>query len=353
MTVAEEIDVLRKAYGADVLVLGHHYQDSEIVKHCDAVGDSLELSRIAAASTAKRIVFCGVRFMAETADILAHGVAGEDFGREVYQPAPTAGCPMAEMATAEALEAAWKRITAADPKATYIPIVYVNSTAEVKAFCGRHGGSACTSGNGKMVVKHFLDKGCKIFFAPDQHLCTNIMRELGYPQDAVALWRRALSARDTQLTGGLTDEQIRSATLIAWDGCCPIHAGFTNEDIAKARAKYPTARLLIHPEAPSPVTAKADIAGSTKAIIDVIQNAPSGGTYVIGTEDHLVRRLMMTHTDLRIAPIRPIVCEDMGLTTLDDLLETLRDFPASKRVSVEAALIPDARACVERMLALG
>ncbi len=345
MMTASKIDALRAQYSAEVLILGHHYQDAAIVAHCDAVGDSLELSRLAAASRAKRIIFCGVRFMAETADILVHGADGADLGREVYQPSPIAGCPMADMASGEALEHAWAQIASAADE-TVVPIVYVNSTADVKAFCGRHGGSACTSGNGHRVVKHFLDQGCKIFFAPDQHLCTNILRELGYPPEAVLLWRRDLP------DGGVTAEQIRAAKLIAWDGCCPIHAGYTTEDIVKARAAHPQATLLIHPEAPSPVAVQADVTGSTKAIIDVIKGAAPGGDYLIGTEDHLVQRLIATHPELKINALRPIVCEDMGKTTLDELLETLQDFPTAKRVSVEAAYIPDARACVERMLAL-
>lgn len=349
MTVAETaaaIDAIRRGQGDDLLILGHHYQDSAVVAHCDAVGDSLELSRIAAASKANRIVFCGVRFMAETADILVRGPRGEDLGRRVYQPAPSAGCPMADMASADALEAAWAQIAAADPDSRWVPIVYVNSTADVKAFCGRHGGSACTSGNGLRVLRRFLDQGAKILFAPDQHLCANILRTLGYPEDSHALWQRELP------DGGLTPDAIRRSRVIAWSGCCPIHAGFTSEDVAAARAVAPGATLLIHPEAPSPVAAQAEMAGSTKEIIAAVEAAAPGGSYLIGTEQHLVERLTADHPGLTIRPLRPIVCEDMGKTTLDDLLTTLRDWPESRRVTVDPALVPDARACVERMLAL-
>ena len=335
-----EIDRIRAEWGERLLILGHHYQTSEIVAHCDAVGDSLELSRLAAQSHAERIVFCGVRFMAETADILSRGA-----DRSVWLPAPKAGCPMADMATAAALEAAWERLTAAAPKAKWVPIVYVNSSAEVKAFCGRHGGSACTSGNGRRVVEHFLAQGCRILFAPDQHLCTNIMRELGR-EDEVALWRRALP------DGGLAPERIKAATLVAWDGCCPIHAGFTPGDVAQARASNPGADLLIHPEAPSHVAAKAEHTGSTKGIIEAVARAEAGSALIIGTEDRLVQRLAAANPHLRISPLRPILCQDMGRTTPETLLRTLTEWPEANRVRVEDALVPDARACVDRMLAL-
>ncbi len=343
-SVADSIQQLRHQWGDALLILGHHYQDSSIIPFCDAVGDSLELSRIAAASNAKRIVFCGVRFMAETADVLSRSLTGQDNGRRVYQPAPAAGCPMADMASADALEVAWDVLTSTAPQKKWVPIVYVNSSADVKAFCGRHGGSACTSGNGHAIVKHYLSQGYNILFAPDQHLCSNIMRELGYPTDAVKLWRR------TCPRGGLTDIEIQSATLIAWDGCCPIHASYTQLDIAEARARLPQAQVLIHPEAPSLVAAQADKAGSTKGIIDVIQSATAGQQFLIGTEDHLVRRLMAANPQLTIQPIRPIVCEDMGLTTLEQLLNVLQVWPEEALVRVDDSLVSDARLCVQRML---
>ncbi len=342
---AAEIQTLRRHWGERLLILGHHYQDSSVVALCDAVGDSLELARIAAASKAERIIFCGVRFMAETADVLTRALDSTDNGRRVYQPAPEAGCPMADMATAEALEAAWATLTAAD-EAAWVPVVYVNSSAEVKAFCGRHGGAACTSGNGRHVVKHFLDRGHKILFAPDQHLCTNILRELGYPPEAVALWRRALP------NGGLTPEAIRTAELIAWDGCCPIHAGYTEADLNAARAAHPTAKILIHPEAPSPVAAQADATGSTKAIIEAVTQAAPNDQILVGTEQHLVDRLAATYPELGIHPLRPIVCKDMGETTPARLLRVLREWPEDCLVRVPQSLIADARCCVERMLAL-
>lgn len=344
--LVSEINRLRAEAGDKILILGHHYQDSAVVQICDAVGDSLELSRIAAASSAEKIIFCGVKFMAETADILSRGSAGEPIGRSVYLPAPQAGCPMADMAAADALEAAFAQLTAADPEATWIPVVYVNSTADVKAFCGRHGGSACTSGNGKVILKHYLDQGAKIFFAPDQHLCTNILHELGYPPEAALLWNRELS------DGGVTAEAVRAAKLVAWNGCCPIHAGYTVGDVEAARALHPGARLLIHPEAPVAVCTLAEETGSTKGIIDEVKAAPAGAKLLVGTEQHLVSRLIETYPQHEIHPLRPIVCDDMGLTTLEQVYTVLTQWPESCRIQVDPALVPDARACVERMLAV-
>lgn len=341
----EKIAAIREAWGDRLLMLGHHYQDSSVVSCCDAVGDSLELSRLAARSNAERIVFCGVRFMAETADILVRDETGRANGRSVWQPAPDAGCPMADMADGKGLEAAWQTLQAALPEVPLTPIVYVNSNAEVKAVCGKHGGSACTSGNGHHVVKHFLALGHRILFAPDQHLCTNIMRELGYPADAVAVWHRDLP------NGGLTDEQMRSARLIAWDGCCPIHASYTTGDVMAARAAHPEAELLIHPEAPSPVAALADRTGSTKNIIDAIHRADLDRAFIVGTEEHLVNRLKQL-PGRKIYSLRPIQCVDMGLTTLEQILHVLETWDDTCRVTVPDELVLDARACVERMLAL-
>ena len=337
----------RAKWGDRLLILGHHYQDAAVVALCDAVGDSLELSRAAAASRAERIVFCGVRFMAETADILARGPAGGDNGRSVWLPAPKAGCPMADMATAEALGTAWARLAEADPKAAWTPVVYVNSTAETKAFCGAHGGMACTSGNARRVLGSLLGEGRKILFAPDQHLCANTARQLGLPPEAVALWHRALP------DGGLTPAAIRAARIVAWDGCCPIHAGYTPGDVAAARAALPGAALLIHPEAPAPVAALAEEVGSTKGIIEAVSRAEPGARLLIGTEDHLVRRLAAGNPALDIRPLRPIVCQDMGRTTPEALLRVLREWPEETLTRVPDALIPPAHACVRRMLAVG
>lgn len=343
--ITDEIRQCKESWGDRLLILGHHYQCSEVVACCDAVGDSLELSRLAADSTAERIVFCGVRFMAETADILSRAEDGRPCGRSVWLPDPGAGCPMADMATEPALEAAWQALSevAGEP---LVPVVYVNSSAEVKAFCGRHGGAACTSGNGRRVVKHFLDQGKRIFFAPDQHLCTNILRELGYPPSAVGLWRRGLEL------GGLSAEQIRAARLIAWDGCCPIHAGYTVQDVSTARAQHLGARLLIHPEAPAAVASLADQTGSTRAIIDAVRRSDENETLLIGTEQHLVDRLARDYPSKTILPLRPIICEDMDRTTPAQLLDLLTRWPEECQVQVPDAIVPDARVCVERMLAL-
>ncbi len=339
-TVIQQIQAIRKAMGEDLVILGHHYQASEILQCADFCGDSLELSRKAAQSTARRIVFCGVRFMAETADILTHG-------RAVYQPAPEAGCPMADMAAGDALERAWQALAALDPATALVPVVYVNSTADVKAFCGRRGGSACTSGNGEAVIRHFLASGARIFFAPDQHLCANIMHDLGYPDSAVALYDPALPG------GGLAPEAFRAARLIAWKGCCPIHCSYKIGDVAEARRRWPGCEIMVHPESPEAVTRAADCHGSTRAIIAwIAAAADTEKTYVIGTEESLVARLAKDNPRLKIRSLRKTLCRDMTLTTPEKLLRVLESWPEEALVRVPDALVPDARLCVERMLAL-
>ncbi len=188
--------------------------------------------------------------------------------------------------------------------------------------------------------------GREALLAPDQHLCANTLRELGYPPEALALWHRDLPQ------GGLTPEAIRRARAIAWDGCCPIHAGYTVNDVALARAEWPHATLLIHPEAPSRVAFQADHTGSTKAIIEAIARAEQGQRFIVGTEQHLVARLTQTYPTLDIHPLRPILCEDMGRTTPQQLLHVLQEWPEACLVRLPDAIIPDARVCVERMLAL-
>ncbi len=341
MTCADKIQHIRKEMGEDLLILAHHYQPNDIMPFVDCTGDSLELSRIAAQSKAKRIVFCGVRFMAETADILVRDAEGFSNDRLVFLPAPEAGCPMADMATADALQAAWHHLRKADPQSKLVPLVYVNSSAQVKAFCGQHHGSSCTSGNGTEVVKHYIDKGYKIFFAPDQYLCSNIMHDLGYGDEVVVRY-----------SPDLTDEAIQNATLIAWPGCCPIHQKYTREDVEAHRAKDPHVQIMVHPESTESVTRAADHHGSTKDIINWIRTVPPTTHCVIGTEQKLVKRLMATYPERKIEPLKPIFCPDMALTTPERLLHVLENWPTETLVHVDDALVKDAKACVEQMLAL-
>lgn len=347
-TIIDRIQAIRRQMGSDLFILGHHYQTSDILKCVDVSGDSLELSRKAAESTAKRIVFCGVRFMAETADILTRDP--DDLSacrRIVYQPAPEAGCPMADMAKEADLEAAWSVLTRLDIETPLVPVVYVNSSAEVKAFCGRHGGSACTSGNGKAVLRHFLDRGMRIFFAPDEHLATNILNDLGYPDEAVVIYD------PEQPNGGLSPEILNQARLVAWKGYCPIHCEFTIADVENARKEWPGCEIMIHPEAPKDVTRACDRHGSTREIIAWINSAAdTEKTYVIGTEYKLVQRLMQEHPELKIHPLRKAVCQDMDYTTPEKLLRVLEEWPDDTIVRIPDRYVADARLCVERMLKL-
>ncbi len=334
-----EIEELRREWGGRILILGHHYQRPEVLRHADCRGDSLELARRAAASDAGRILFCGVRFMAESADILTRP------DQAVHLSEATAGCPMADMADGRAAGQAWERLQRVD--ARWAPVVYVNSTAEVKAFCGRHGGSACTSSNCAQVLRHYLERGLRVFFLPDEHLAANTAHDLGLPDEAVLRYDPALP------DGGLTDEALASATLVVWKGFCHVHTQFSLQQVRSVRESLPEARIIVHPEAPKAVVRAADGHGSTSWIIRAVEDAPAGSTIVIGTERQLVMRLAAEHRSrVRVLALLSSSCPNMARTTEAAVLEGLRDWPAATRVRVPEEIAQDARACLERMLAL-
>lgn len=339
-TTADAIEAIRQDWGERLLILGHHYQRSDVLRHVDLRGDSLELARGAAAHRhAERIVFCGVRFMAETADILTRA------DQAVYMPETTALCPMAEMATAEQLEAAWQRLQSTGGR--WAPVVYVNSTAEVKAFCGRKGGSACTSGNARAVLTHFLEQGQRVLFAPDEHLADNTLHDMGLPDNAFAVYDPALP------NGGLCDADLASVRLVAWKGFCHVHTAFTPAQVARVRASLPEARIIVHPESPREVVRAVDAHGSTAEIIRYVAAAPDGATIVIGTEHHLVARLAAEQAGrVKIFALCPSSCPNMAKTHVAALYELLQNWPDSRRVRVPAAIAGDARLALERMLAL-
>ncbi len=337
--IAQAIETLRRKWGPRVLILGHHYQRPEVLRHADFRGDSLELARKAAASQAERILFCGVRFMAESADILTAP------SQAVHLAEATAGCPMADMADTAAAERAWARLQRVC--SDWTPVVYVNSTADVKAFCGRHGGSACTSGNCDRVLGHYLRQGRRILFLPDEHLATNTAHDLGLPDDAVRVYDPA------QPDGGCTDAQSAGARLVVWKGFCHVHTNFTLQQVRAVREKLPQARIIVHPEAPRAVVRAADAHGSTAQIIRYVEEAPDGATIVVGTERHLVLRLAEEHKDrVQVLALLSSSCPNMARTTAAALLDTLDRWPASTRVHVPEDVAADARVCLERMLAL-
>ncbi len=335
---ADRINNIRAEWGTRLLILGHHYQVSQVLAHVDFRGDSLELARRAAERRdAERIVFCGVRFMAETADILT----GPE--QAVYMPDTTAGCPMADMADEMEIEAAWQRLLRVG--GDWVPIVYVNSSVEVKALCGRLGGSACTSGNAARVLRPELEAGRRILFVPDEHLAVNTLHDLGYPDDAAAVYDPRLP------DGGLSDGDLEGARLVAWKGYCHVHTAFTEDHVRRVRAAHPEARVIVHPESPREVVRAADASGSTSEIIRFVEKAPDGAVIVIGTELHLVRRLAETHARrLRVYALTPSSCPNMAKTRPEALCRLMETWPATQRIRVRDDIARDARLCLERML---
>ena len=336
------IDVLRKEWGARLLILGHHYQDSEVLRHADAIGDSLELARVAArATSAERIVFCGVRFMAESADLLSQG------RRAVYMPAVNAGCPMADMAEITQVERAWRALTGMAPD--WLPVAYVNSSAEIKSFCGRQGGLTCTSSNAATAFEWVFKQQKRVFFLPDEHLGANTAHDLGLADEAV------LTYDPRAWDGGLTGERPKPARVIAWKGFCPIHMVFPLIRIREIRRRWAGALIIVHPETPKEIVRLCDAHGSTAQIIRYVAALPRGATVFVGTEAHLVRRLADEHQSrgVNVQLIAPSFCPNMAKTNPRNLLNLLREWPDAARIKVPAATADPARTALERMLALG
>lgn len=330
-----------------------------MLRHADVTGDSLELSRRAAAAReAERIVFCGVHFMAESADILRSP------HQAIYMPDIHAGCPMADMAPLREVQQVWKDIQAVatglparsatsvaggssperSAQAGWIPVVYVNSSAAVKAFCGEHGGSTCTSSNAAKVFQWVLGQGKRILFIPDEHLGANTAHELGLPDEAVSVYDPGKKWGEVGVDG------IARARVLVWKGYCHVHT-FAVDDITSARRRYPGAKIIVHPETPAAATRLADAHGSTSQIIKYVESAPVGSTVVIGTEFHLVDRLARQHRGrLTIVPLRQSVCRNMILTTEAKLLALLEQWPEEQIVRVPEPLRVNARKALARML---
>lgn len=270
----------RKArLGKRLVILGHHYQQDDVIQFADFTGDSLKLAKIAAEQQeAEYVVFCGVHFMAETADMLTSDRV------KVILPDLTAGCSMADMAEIDQVDQAWQRLTAATD-AKIVPITYVNSSADIKAFCGGHGGACCTSSNAGKVLEWALSQGEKVMFLPDQHLGRNASYRLGYPLESMVVYDPHAEA------GGLSDKQVCDAKIILWKGHCSVHQLFTVEQCEQVRAADPACKIIVHPEVPWEVVQKADVAGSTEYIIKAVTEAPAGTRWAVGTEINLVNRL--------------------------------------------------------------
>lgn len=332
---------LRVQIGGDLLILGHHYQSDAIIGQADLTGDSLKLAQQAARlSGSRHIVFCGVNFMAETAHILAAP------GQSVHLPASQAGCPMADMARLSQLQACWRELNERWSEGGLVPITYVNSSAEVKAFCGRNGGAVCTSANAGKVLAWALDQGRRALFLPDQHLGRNTAFALGLEPAEVCLWDRA--------QGELLGAGPRSKVVL-WDGYCHVHAGFSVARIEETRASLPGVYVIVHPECPWEVVQAADASGSTEQIIAAVAAAPAGSTVAVGTETNLVKRLALRHGDKRVIPLASAqaVCPDMARTDLAMLLSCLEGLPQGRGlVTVPVETASAARAALERMLLL-
>jgi len=311
-----QINDIKAKLGSDLLILGHHYQTDEVIQFADVTGDSLGLSKEAAKTDAKYIVFCGVEFMAETADIVTSD------NQKVFLPDLAAGCPMADMANRSQIQKAWNKIgEVIGDMNNVVPITYVNSTAEVKAFCGEKGGLTCTSANAGKILKWAFDQGKKVFFFPDRYLGTNTAIKLGLKDEEIVLWKR-----DDDF-GGLASEQIENAKIITWDGYCPVHKRFESANLDLMREKYPNLRIIVHPEVPESLAMQADEMGSTSYIINAVEESQPGANIAIATEVHLVNRLAKQHPDKQVLALNTpsCACTTMGRISLQNLLWILEN----------------------------
>ena len=378
----DELDAMiiaaRETLGDRVKILGHFYQRDEIVKFADFVGDSFNLAQAAKAHPeAEAFVFCGVHFMAETADILSQD------NQAVILPNLSAGCSMADMANISQVEACWEELSevlgtnsealgtngdgaegkdvdvaAGDgaanadvaDKAPLIPVTYMNSAADIKAFCGRNGGIVCTSSNARTVLDWVFERGERVVFLPDQHLGRNTARAMGIPDEQIIMWHPHLPL------GGNTAEEIRAAKVILWNGFCSVHKRFTVAQIEKARAEFPGVRVVVHPECPAPVVDAADVSGSTEVIRREVEASKPGDVIAIGTEINMVNRLAQQYPDRTIFCLDPVVCPCSTMYRIHPAylayaLESLVDGKVVNQITVDESVAEHAEVALERMLA--
>ena len=348
-TLVERARAAKEALGSKVFVLGHHYQRDEVIQFADVTGDSFKLAREAAARPdAEYIVFCGVHFMAESADILTSPA------QQVVLPDLAAGCSMADMARLTQVEMAWDALAAAGVADEVVPVTYMNSSADIKAFCGRHGGLVCTSSNAEVALEWAFQQkpDAKILFLPDQHLGRNTaVLKMGFTVDDCVVWDPFRPG------GGLTAEQLRDAKVILWKGHCSVHGRFSPDVVDELRATIPGVQILVHPECTHEVVLKADLVGSTEFIIKTIEAAPAGSSWAIGTELNLVKRLATAHPDKNISFLDKTVCycSTMNRIDLPHLVWALESLVAGtvvNRIEVDPETEKWALVALERMLAL-
>ena len=330
--------------GSRLLILGHHYQRDEVMRWADLRGDSFGLSRTAAErADVEHLVFCGVHFMAESADVLT----GPDV--KVLLPDLNAGCSMADMADVESVEEAWEAIADVADITGVVPITYMNSSAALKAFVGRNGGAVCTSSNARAVLTWALSRGDKVLFFPDQHLGRNTGVQLGYGLDQMRVWdpRRE--------RGGLEEREVKEATFLLWKGHCSVHQRFTPANVAAFRAEHPDGIVVAHPECSHEVVQLADQVGSTDFIIKAIEAAPPGSHLAVATEIHLVQRLAAEHPEVRVTSLDPLICPCSTMFRIDAkhlawVLEGLVEGEVRNQITVDAETRDWARVALERML---
>ena len=351
----ERIAAAKRTLGDRLVILGHHYQRDEVIKFADFTGDSLKLSRAAATKTiAEYIVFCGVHFMAESADILRAP------HQKVTLPDLAAGCSMADMAAPDQLEIAWRELEEMgirtdgihNGRAGIVPVTYINSSAAIKAFVGAHGGIVCTSTNAAAVMRWAWDRGEKLLMLPDQHLGRNTAYKMGVPLEEMVIWD------PSEMWGGLAPEQAKSARLFLWKGHCSVHTRFTVQQIAAFRKKHPDGKVIAHPECTLDVVQAADESGSTEKIIDVVKNSPSGSTWGVATEIHLVNRLMHeVAPDKTVVTLDPFgcLCSTMFRVSPNHLLwivEGLVEGKVHNQIIVPDDQKRDAKLALDRMLSV-
>jgi len=346
-TLVERARAAKEALGSRVFVLGHHYQRDEVIAFADVTGDSFKLAQQAAARPeAEYVVFCGVHFMAESADILTGP------GQQVLLPDLAAGCSMADMATAEQVAECWDVLTEAGAAAGTVPVSYMNSSAAIKGFTGEHGGTICTSSNARRAMEWAFAQGERVLFLPDQHLGRNTaVLELGLSLEDCVLWD------PHKPDGGLTHDQIRAAKVLLWRGHCSVHGRFSLSAVEEVRGRVPGVQVLVHPECRHDVVLAADLVGSTEFIIRTVEAAPPGSAWAIGTELNLVQRLAKAHPDQTIVFLERSVCfcSTMNRIDLPHLVWTLESLVAGRvvnRIEVEPGVAAHARRALEQMLAL-
>lgn len=344
----------KRQLGRRLLILGHHYQQDEVIEHADLTGDSLQLSQLAARETAcETIIFCGVHFMAETADILANRPERLATGAKpvhVILPDLKAGCSMADMAAIRQVENCWDELSDVIDTERLVPVTYINSAASLKGFVGRHGGIVCTSSNAQAVLRWAFERGDRVLFFPDQHLGRNTSLKMGITNDRMPVWDPYAPE-----LGGNTEQQLLDSRVILWQGHCSVHQMFRPEHVHGFRERVPGIKILVHPECPQDVNDLADISGSTGKIIETVQTAAPGTKWAIGTELHLVNRLKKQHPEQEIHFLSPVLCMCATMYRIDLAhlcwaIENLLEGCAVNVIQVDRETADFSIAALERML---